>query len=110
MGSDHVYEDLVLRLSALPIDSATALLTCIAGALILLLVFRRSSLSHAKTSSVKPVSSSAPANSRLRVATIDPSRLNAPNYGYDDVRVSKLLIHPIKVRIYLRRVIASQSC
>ncbi|KAF8879232.1 MOSC N-terminal beta barrel domain-containing protein [Mucidula mucida] len=96
MGSDHVYEDLVLRLSALPIDSATALLTCIAGALILLLVFRRSSLSHAKTSSVKPVSSSAPANSRLRVATIDPSRLNAPNYGYDDVRVSKLLIHPIK--------------
>ena len=32
-----------------------------------------------------------------RVATIDPAMLNEPNFGYN-VRVSKLLIHPIKVR------------
>lgn len=29
--------------------------------------------------------------------TVDPRRLAEPNFGYKDVRVSKILVHPIKV-------------
>lgn len=36
--------------------------------------------------------------STSRVATIDAAHLTLPGFGYDDVKISKLLIHPIKVR------------
>lgn len=31
--------------------------------------------------------------------TVDPRRFKEPNFGFGDVRVSKILVHPIKVSI-----------
>lgn len=82
-------------LSALPLE--TILLSSALG-LILLIVFLRS---HGAKSVSAAASESQTATVQLspssRIASIDPERFKAVDFGYVDVVVSKLLIHPIKV-------------
>ncbi|KIY73375.1 hypothetical protein CYLTODRAFT_417060 [Cylindrobasidium torrendii FP15055 ss-10] len=49
-----------------------------------------------KATSISSETSSYVVPSTSRVATIDAAHLTLPGFGYDNVRISKLLIHPIK--------------
>lgn len=88
-------------LAALPLE--TILLSSALG-LVLLIAFLRSRI-PLLDNGAKPVPAAASESQTAtiqrspssRIASIDPERLKAVDFGYVDVVVSKLLIHPIKV-------------